>query len=121
MQALNDFFTVSDPVYREGILTCRITFNSSHEIFKGHFPQQSVVPGVCTMHIVKALLEAASGKKLLLTEAPVVKFLQLMLPDSMPEVTIVWSYEEGMISSTANFKIANTAVFKMNATFSQVG
>lgn len=31
-----------------------IDINPAHEVFKGHFPDNPVMPGVCMMQIIKA-------------------------------------------------------------------
>lgn len=112
----NDFYTVHDPEPGNNSLVCRIIFNAGHDIFKGHFPQQPVVPGVCMMQIVKELLEEQTGKKLFLQQAPQVKFLQLTLPETEPEITINWSADGDLFSVNAVFKKEGTALFKMNGT-----
>jgi 3-hydroxyacyl-[acyl-carrier-protein] dehydratase len=114
----NDFYTVENLHYGEGVISCSIRFNSAHEIFRGHFPGQPVVPGVCMMQIVKELVEQQAGSAFLVSAAPQVKFLQLILPDTEPEVTISWQEkEEGGKAVNAVFKAGDAALFKMSATF----
>ncbi len=110
----NDFYTVHDRQPGDYTLTCRIVFNTGHDIFKGHFPQQPVVPGVCMMQIVKELMEEQTGYKLFLNQAPQVKFLQLILPGTEPEVTITWQGDNELLSVNAVFKNEGTALFKMS-------
>ncbi len=110
----NDFYTVHDPEQGDHTLTCRIVFNTGHDIFKGHFPQQPVVPGVCMMQIVKDLLERHTGHKLFLQQAYQVKFLQLILPDTEPEVTLFWEKDRDILAVNTVFKKDGTALFKMN-------
>ena len=53
---INDFYNCHDIEAHENEYGCRIVFNAAHDIFKGHFPGQPVVPGVCMMEMVKELL-----------------------------------------------------------------
>lgn len=114
----NDFYTTHDRQPGDHSLTCRIVFNAGHDIFKGHFPQQPVVPGVCMMQIVKELLEQQTGHKLVLRQAPQVKFLQLIIPGVEPEATVTWQEESGLLSVNSVFKKDGTALFKMSGQLS---
>jgi len=113
----NDFYTAHDLQYGDQAITCRIVFNAAHDIFRGHFPQQPVVPGVCMMQIVKELLMQRTGRPLMLREAAQVKFLRLMLPDTQAEVAITWKEENDVLHTGTVFKAGETALFRMSAVF----
>ncbi len=117
---LNNFCTVEDMQAGEMNISCKISFNAAHEIFKGHFPGQPVVPGVCTMQIVRELLEQQTGKKLFMQNAANVKFLQLILPEVQPLATITWKMEDELLNTTVVFKADEKDAFKMNCKFSVV-
>ena len=105
----DDFYTVHDVSKNEHELICKIVFNPDHAIFKGHFPDHPVVPGVCMMELVKELLQDQLGEKLMLANSDTVKFLQLIVPGNEPAVKINWKRaEEGyqvnaVLKSEANF------------------
>lgn len=113
---MNDFYTLDEVIADEKSLTGRISFNASHEIFKGHFPGQPVVPGVCTMQIITEILEQYLNRKLLLTEAQQVKFLQLITPDIQPNIQLQWYTDAGDIIAQAILK-TDKDVFKLNGKF----
>jgi 3-hydroxyacyl-[acyl-carrier-protein] dehydratase len=113
----DNFYTTSALEKGEGNLTCTIHYNASHKIFEGHFPGNPIVPGVCTMAIVKELLEEATSQKLLLTAAPNVKFLGLINPSMSPELNLTWKTEEGKTQTTASLKEGPTTLFKMFGTY----
>jgi len=69
------------------ILHSCILMDPEHPIFKGHFPGNPVLPGVCTVQIAKELLEKSLAKDLMLTRAGSVKYLGFISPVSTPEVT----------------------------------
>jgi 3-hydroxyacyl-[acyl-carrier-protein] dehydratase len=87
---INDFYTCRDIEQGASDYSCRLVFNEHHAIFKGHFPGQPVVPGVCMMEIVKELLEGVTGKPLMLRSSQNVKFLRLTTPDLQPVMKIAW-------------------------------
>lgn len=114
---LNDFFTFSDLKREAGKIGCQVSFNAGHEVFKGHFPHQPVVPGVCSMAIVRLLLEEQMNRKLQLQRAGHVKFLQLLLPESRPEVVLTYEPKEEGIQVNATFTLEEKPVFKMSGTY----
>jgi 3-hydroxyacyl-[acyl-carrier-protein] dehydratase len=71
-----------------------IAWNGDHGIFRGHFPDQPVVPGVCMMQIIQELLSGAVGKKLLVKKAANMKFLNMIDPRRASQVTIEITYSE---------------------------
>lgn len=64
-----------------GRSTFRIVINPRHEIFRGHFPGNPVLPGACTIQIIKELAEEATGKNILLSEAQSIKYLSFINPE----------------------------------------
>lgn len=122
MILLNKFYTVLEQTHEESNLQALIRINPEHEIFKGHFPGQPVVPGVCMVQIVKELLEQFSGKKLLFSKGSQLKFLQLLIPENAGhiQVSISWKEEDNGYLTNADFKRNNEAVFKLSGTFTGV-
>src|ERR1700679_214550 len=91
---IDDFYSCADIVQQDNEYSCRIAFNAAHDIFKGHFPGNPVVPGVCTMEIVKELLQQQVSQPLMLRSTGNVKFLGLVTPDVEPVVKINWKADE---------------------------
>lgn len=115
---MNDFYTVHDLQQEEGKLSCKVTFNAEHDIFKGHFPGQPVVPGVCMMELSKELLEQQTGKQLMLQDAGNVKFLQLITPGTSPEVHITWTKDAENYKVNTQFKDGENILLKLNGSYS---
>ncbi|QEM13085.1 3-hydroxyacyl-ACP dehydratase [Mucilaginibacter rubeus] len=80
------FFTFSTPEFDGGLIKTTITLNPAHDIFKGHFPGNPVVPGVCMMQMIKEILESSSNKKLKLIKADNIKFLSFIDPNQHEQV-----------------------------------
>jgi 3-hydroxyacyl-[acyl-carrier-protein] dehydratase len=114
---MNNFYSTSVLERCEGALECSIAYNAAHEIFKGHFPGNPIVPGVCTMAIVKELLEGALQQKLLLKESKAVKFLGLINPTMSPTINLTWKEEAGQINVTASLQESGTSLFKMSGSY----
>lgn len=78
---LNDFY-ILETIKQEGqTVTAMLALNKAHAIFRGHFPGNPVVPGVCLMTMVKEVLEKALDQSFVLQEAKSVKFLGIVNPN----------------------------------------
>ena len=55
-------------------------------IYKAHFPEQPITPGVCITQIAVELAENVVGHSLQMIGIKNVKFLSIMTPDSQTEV-----------------------------------
>jgi 3-hydroxyacyl-[acyl-carrier-protein] dehydratase len=117
---MNDFYSTSAFESDVDKLRCTIHYNSSHEVFKGHFPGNPIVPGVCTIAIVKELLQKALQQKLVLKESKGVKFLGLINPGMSPIMNLSWKKEEDQVSVTASLQKGASALFKMSGTYTVV-
>jgi 3-hydroxyacyl-[acyl-carrier-protein] dehydratase len=106
---LKDFYTIislentADSKYRALIL-----INEKHEVFKGHFPGNPIMPGVCMMQIIKELTEQITESSLFLQSLSNVKFMALINPFQTPELRL-----ELEISTTQDnlIKVKNVSYF----------
>lgn len=116
---LNDFYATTGFESSPGSLQAQLTFNPDHDIFKGHFPGQPVVPGVCMIQIAKELLEHELGQQLLLRKGHQVKFLQLLVPDreQATDAALSWQKDEDGYTVQATFKRGSDTVFKLSGLF----
>lgn len=57
-----------------------VHFNSSHFIYKAHFPDNPVTPGVCIIQIAKELLEYHYGCTYVMNRASNVKYINIIDP-----------------------------------------
>lgn len=73
---LNDLFSItkieSQPDGSE--VHAWVELNPVHSVFEGHFPGKPVLPGVCTVHIIKEVAAAVTGKELTLSRSHTIKF-----------------------------------------------
>jgi 3-hydroxyacyl-[acyl-carrier-protein] dehydratase len=113
------FYSVTSITQNNGEISGEILFDKDHDIFKGHFPSVPVVPGVCTMQIVKELVEQSIKQQTRLPKASQLKFLNLINPQINPSVFFNIKYQhqqDASIDVTAELKNAERSFFKMKAT-----
>lgn len=89
----NDLYTAGKIIQNDSGCSVPIALNPAHPIFRGHFPGQPVLPGVCMIEMLKEVLEDLLRQELRISGAPVIKFLAMIVPDKTPDFTIELSYE----------------------------
>lgn len=90
---LNDFYTVISSSNEEQVVHSIIRLNPGHAIFKGHFEQMPVVPGVCQTQIIKELLQESLSKDFQLIKGDNIKFMGTIIPTQNPQVEVEISYK----------------------------
>ncbi len=102
-----------------GTVEASIKLNKDHEVFKGHFPGNPIMPGVCTIQIVKELTEKALDKALFLCIVSNVKFMAIINPEKNENIQVVLniSEEEGVVKVKNTVSYADTLALKLSATF----
>lgn len=103
----------------EGIMA-KVHLNKDHPIFKGHFPGNPVMPGVCMIQMIKELTEEATGKNLFLSISSNIKFMAIINPEKNPDLDLVLDIfeendDEVKVKNVTSFE--ETVALKLSATF----
>ena len=104
----------------ENLIEAMVELNEMNEIFKGHFPDQPVLPGVCMMQMIREILEAFFQEKLQLRKADDIRFSSMVDPTKDAQLTIQTHFnriENGLQTKTKILKTDGTVCCKMQATF----
>ena len=104
------------------VITANIDLDAGHEIFKGHYPGQPVLPGACMLQILKEILEAALGFPIVLSSAPQIKFLNMVDPNRANNLTVDINYKliNDNLVVKASVTSEKTITFKFSGSFKQV-
>ena len=96
-----------------------IDINFSHPVFKGHFPEKSVLPGVMMCDIVRYLVSDKLGVKVQLVLANNIKFLKMVVPskDNTYNVKISIVEDQKRYNIRAIISQNDDAYFKLNAKY----
>lgn len=119
---LNDFYTIESIEKKSpNILLASIDLNESHPIFKGHFEQMPVVPGVCQTQIIKEILQQELNKDLTLIKGDNIKFTGMIIPTQNSKINLELTYKEIENQYVVDAKLffENTIFTKFKATFTQ--
>ena len=71
--------------------TVSVALNPGHPVYKGHFPEMPVAPGVAVVGMIQEILEEQLQKRLFMNEASDIKFMKLILPDDQGEFMITYT------------------------------
>ncbi|MET0946657.1 MAG: 3-hydroxyacyl-ACP dehydratase [Flavobacterium sp.] len=106
---LKDFYKVlSEEKTTDSKYSITILVNEKHEVFKGHFPGNPIMPGVCMIQIIKELTEKITNETLMIQTLANVKFMALINPENNPELRLeldITRTEDNLV------KVKNTTYF----------
>ena len=103
-------------------VTASVKLHKEHEVFKGHFPGNPVMPGVCMIQMVKELTEKATGRELFLSVASNIKFMAIINPEknNIIQLTLHLSEEGDEMKVKSSVSFEETLALKLSATFNIV-
>lgn len=116
---IKDLYTVEEINKTEEGINAKVRLNKNHEVFKGHFPGNPVMPGVCMIQMVKELTEESTGKPLFLEVSSNIKFMAIINPEINPvlNVELIISEDGEQIKVKNSTSYGDTVALKLNATF----
>lgn len=116
-----DFYNVKEFNFINNQLKAVIELNPEHDVFKGHFPNNPVTPGVCMLQILKELTEQATKTNLFIKECSNVKFMALINPEinAVLTITIDINQTETAFKIKASAGFQETVALKVNALLTQ--
>ena len=120
---LKDFYKITSLDKNENQHQAIIVVNEKHEVFKGHFPGNPIMPGVCMMQIIKELTEQITGCQLILQTLSNVKFMALINPDVTPELRPeldILETEDGLVKVKNASYFNDTTALKLSSVYKKI-
>ena len=118
---LEDFYTeiVSTDLSTENTFTATVELNPSHKIYKGHFPEIPVAPGVSLIQLIQEVLAKKINHPLALKEGSNIKFLAMINPLKENKITISYTIliKDKEVDVTANISGKEIIYVKFKGTF----
>jgi 3-hydroxyacyl-[acyl-carrier-protein] dehydratase len=121
---LKDFYTVislENP--SDSKFIAKIKVNQNHEVFKGHFPGNPIMPGVCMMQIIKELTEKITNSTLFMQSLSNVKFMSLINPYVSSELLLEIDLnitEDGIIKVKNSTFFNDTLALKLGSVYRKI-
>jgi 3-hydroxyacyl-[acyl-carrier-protein] dehydratase len=98
-------------VVADGTASAELIFSSTFTGFKGHFPEQPVLPGVCQMTLALVMADRMRGRRTQLAAVTNAKFLSVVVPDQPVEISCV--LKEDKLTASLTSKGERVAQFKL--------
>jgi 3-hydroxyacyl-[acyl-carrier-protein] dehydratase len=114
----DSFYTLVDLQIEPPKALVTIELNADHDIYRGHFPGQPVVPGACLLQIVKEITQLIAGSGLQIQKAEEIKFLQAIDPVKDNMLLGKMDYQAGpdnSLSISMAFSQGGTICFRCKA------
>ena len=86
----NSLYTIADKKMEGSGIFYQILLDKNHFIYKAHFPNVPITPGVCIIQIAKELLEDYLHEEYEISYIKNIKFLSVLSPLSTPSVAYVF-------------------------------
>ncbi len=98
----------------------QISIDANHPIYKGHFLEQPVTPGVILLEILRKLLSEQTNCCLMMKQAKEIKFLAPVLPNEVTtfQLKIDYVLKDGGYVVTSQYKNDEKIFTKIKAIFS---
>jgi 3-hydroxyacyl-[acyl-carrier-protein] dehydratase len=121
---LKDFYKIlSEEKISDSKYNITILVNEKHEIFKGHFPGNPIMPGVCMIQIIKELTESITASSLMIQTLSNVKFMALINPEATPELRLeleIATTEEQLVKVKNTTYFNDTVALKLSNTYKKI-
>lgn len=118
MNALEGLFTLKNiPEAGSTESEVHVAINPGYPIFKGHFPDQPILPGVCMVQIALTIASVMHAKPLRILNARTVKFLTPVDPRKTPDLlyhTTLSALQTG-VKIEVNATVDGASVLKLSA------
>lgn len=105
--------------FQEGTAQFLLKINPKSEIFKGHFPDNPVLPGVLSVEAVKKALFLLYSKEWVMDSARDIKFLAVIDPRKTQEILLdlVLQPEENLLKVEGKLFSLSEVFFKIKANY----
>lgn len=116
---IEGLYTVQNIEQNEEEVNATVKLHAEHDVFKGHFPGNPIMPGVCMIQMIKELTEKTTGKELFLSVANNVKFMAKINPEEneIINLNLKISEENGIVKVKNITSFDETIALKLSTTF----
>lgn len=115
---LQNLYTIVSISSEENKYRAYIELNPLHAVYEGHFPDNPVLPGVCTLQIIKEIVDLILQKEIRYKTISMCKFTSLIVPGEGPlEVSITLGENESL---NATVLLGAEIKLKLKSTFTDL-
>lgn len=108
-----ELYRLTDCGRQEEIWLFEAELNPEHAVFKGHFPGNPVMPGVCTLRLVRECAAKALCSPIVFSAIKSCKFLSAVVPVAGEKMQVSFSVKENKLQGKAFYQ--GVQVLKLTA------
>lgn len=114
---IKDYYSILSTRKDDDVTIFEVALNPDCEVYKGHFPEMPISPGVCSVEMIKECAETVVGKSLMITNLQMCRFLNLITPSSLPVafVKIKISENDGIWALSSSIFFEDTEYVTLKA------
>jgi 3-hydroxyacyl-[acyl-carrier-protein] dehydratase len=117
----DDLYTIEKITEANATVEVMVKLNKEHEIFKGHFPNQPLLPGACMLQMTREILQDFLQRNMRLVKADDIRFSSMVDPTTNKELKFILPFNFNETQQVSvNGKILNIediVCCKVKATF----
>lgn len=119
---LKDFYSVQNSTIHNGEIITGIRINKNHDLYRGHFPDRPVTPGVILMQLFKEEAERQTGSNLKLEKAINVKFMAVVDPNDDENLVMhsVFEKHNGYVNLKGTARHKDGIALKISAVYKMI-
>ena len=91
MKLQNELYKIVEFEQNDEVVRFNLELNPNHYIYRAHFPEEPITPGVCIIQITKELLGCYMKRDMLIDMVKNVKFLSVISPIATPQITFTFT------------------------------
>lgn len=110
-------YTITSQREEEGARIYEIQLNPNHKVFRGHFPEMPVMPGVCMLRLIKDCVNSTSGKPMRFGYLKSCKFVSVVDPRKDRVLTVSFTLSEMNLQATVS--AGEATALKLKATLTE--
>jgi len=84
----DSLFSIDNQAIQENQFLYNVTIHADHEVFKGHFAHEPILPGVCQIQMIKELLNMQYQKSFKIRESRSIKYLKPINPTRTSKLSV---------------------------------
>lgn len=88
------YYSIVSNSYSDNDKLVKIELHKNHPVYRGHFPNKPVSPGVFGLQMIKECIEETLGKQVMITVISQLKFINVMTPENNTILDIEYNINE---------------------------
>jgi 3-hydroxyacyl-[acyl-carrier-protein] dehydratase len=85
---LSDYYTVNSRRTEDETAIFEVSLNPASVVYRGHFPDMPVAPGVCNIQLIKECVEQLTGRRLQISHIARCRLTTLLQPQKHPDLQV---------------------------------